>query len=290
MRYNAPAATLPLVLLLFRWFDATTWKLRLANVGIALAAWLSITAIPFAVNAALTDQKMYLWHSTVAVFDIAGTIAHVDEPLSDDELRAQLVGTEIQRDRDLQAAIQARYVPYDYDPLIVEGGLWKLPVLGRTPAPEPQRDAIARAFREIVGAHPGAYLRHRLDCFAEVIGLHTHSPGSLMRGHHNQFESVLQSQKLASGASHTQERLEHWVSWLAVHTPLFHAWIYLAIALCLLPLAWRQRDLLALLLSGIFLEGTLLVFAASADYRYSHWLVVCTLISAVMLGARRMRA
>jgi hypothetical protein len=289
MRYNAPGATLPLVLLLFRWFEARTWRLRIANWGIALVAWIAITAIPFAANAALTDQKMYLWDA-LAVFDIAGTIAHVDEPLSDDELRAQLAGTELQADHDLQATIRARYLPDDVDRLLVEGGLWKLPLLGTTPAPEPQRDAIARAFREIVGAHLGAYVRHRIDCFAEVIGLTSRNPGRLVRGHHNQYEGALQSQKLASGASHTQARLEHWVSWLAVHTPLFRAWIYLAIAICLLPLGWRQGDIVALLASGIFMEGTLLPLAATPDYRYSHWLVVCTLISAVVLGARRMRA
>ena len=44
---------------------------------------------------ALTDQKMYVWQSSLAVLDIAGTIAHVDEPMSDDELRRELDGTQV---------------------------------------------------------------------------------------------------------------------------------------------------------------------------------------------------
>jgi len=288
MRYNAPAATLPLVVVLFRWFDATTWRLRLANWGIALGAWLAITAIAFTVNAALTDQKMYFWQS-LAVFDIAGTVAHVDEPLPDDELRMQLAGTDLLIDHDIQAAIRARYVPYDVDPILREGGLWKLPVRGTTPSPEAQREAIGRAFWNIVEDHPGAYLRHRIACFAEVIGWTDRSLASLVRGHRHQYESELQNQKLASGWSRTQNRLEHWSEWIAVHTPFFRAWIYLVVALCILPLARKQRDMLALLLSGLFLEGTLLPLAASPDYRYSHWMITCTLIAVVVVTARRMR-
>jgi hypothetical protein len=41
------------------------------------------------------------------------------------------------------------------------------------------------------------------------------------------------------------------------------------------------------LLSGIGLEASLFLLAASPDYRYSHWLVVCTCIAIVMLVARR---
>jgi hypothetical protein len=289
MRYNALAATLPLLLLLLRWYDATTWKLRLANWGIALATWLAITAIPIAVNTALTDQKMYVWQSSLAVFDIAGTIAHVDEPIADDELRRDLAGTRIHADHDIQAAIRARYVPWDFDPLLTEGGLWELPLLGTTPAPEDQRDAITRAFWDVIGEHPGAYLRHRLACFIEVIGLESHSPGKLVRGHRQQYAGALQNQKLGFGWSRWQDRWEHWVSWLARHTPLFRAWIYLAIALCILPLARKQRDVLAILLSGLFLEATLFPLAASPDFRYSHWMIVCTLIAVVVLTARRMR-
>jgi len=72
-------------------------------------------------------------------------------------------------------------------------------------------------------------------------------------------------------------------------TPLFKPWIYLALALLLLPLALRQRDAFALLASGIALEATLVVLAPTPDYRYSHWMVVATCIAIVVLVARRYR-
>jgi hypothetical protein len=285
LRYNALAATLPLVVLLFVWKWDAGWR----RYALAAAAWLVVTATAFGINGLLTDQQMYLWQSSLAVFDIAGTIAHVDEPLSDDELRTALAGTEILVDHDIQAAVRARYVPYDFDGLLTEGGLWKLPLLGRTPAPEGQRDAIGRAFWDLAGAHPGAYLRHRLACFAEVLGIERHSPAMMVRGHRQQFANEMQKENLGWGWSRAQDRLEHTVAWMAKYTPFFHPWIYLAVSLILLPLAWRQRDVLAVLLSGLAMEGSLFLLAAAPDYRYSHWMVVCTALAVVVLTARRAR-
>jgi hypothetical protein len=65
--------------------------------------------------------------------------------------------------------------------------------------------------------------------------------------------------------------------------------MYLVIALVLLPLAIRHRDVLALLLSGLGLEASLFPLAPTPDYRYSHWLVICTLLAIIMLTARRMK-
>ena len=59
--------------------------------------------------------------------------------------------------------------------------------------------------------------------------------------------------------------------------------------LVLLPLARRNRAVLATILSGLVFESSLLFLAASPDYRYSHWMIVCTLIAVVELTARRMR-
>jgi hypothetical protein len=47
--------------------------------------------------------------------------------------------------------------------------------------------------------------------------------------------------------------------------------------------------MLALLGSGFGLELTLLLFAPSPDYRYSHWLVICVIVAAIVLGVRRYR-
>jgi heme/copper-type cytochrome/quinol oxidase subunit 3 len=84
--------------------------------------------------------------------------------------------------------------------------------------------------------------------------------------------------------------MTRWVQWLCVHTPPFVPWIYAALSLIMLPLARRQRDVLALLLSGLIMESSLLVLAHSRDYRYSHWMVITTMLGALLLATRRYRA
>ena len=59
------------------------------------------------------------------------------------------------------------------------------------------------------------------------------------------------------------------------------------LALLLLPVARKYRDVLALLLSGIAIDLTLLPLASSPDFRYSHWLVTSVTISTIVLVARR---
>jgi hypothetical protein len=95
---------------------------------------------------------------------------------------------------------------------------------------------------------------------------------------------------LGTGWSWLQLAMTRWLTAVWRSIPIFLPWMYAAVALLLLPLARRHRDVLALLLSGLGLELSLLPFAATADYRYSHWMVVCTCIAAIALTARRARA
>jgi hypothetical protein len=75
VKYNAFAATLPLVVLLFQWRATDGWR----RYAIATAAWLGVSAAAAGANAALVDQSMHFWHSSLAVADIVGVIAHADE-------------------------------------------------------------------------------------------------------------------------------------------------------------------------------------------------------------------
>ena len=75
--------------------------------------------------------------------------------------------------------------------------------------------------------------------------------------------------------------------WLSTGV-LFRPYVYLAIALILLPLALRRRERAAvvLLASGIAYELALFVVTSDAEYRYSHWMIVATLLAVVVLIAR----
>jgi hypothetical protein len=77
--------------------------------------------------------------------------------------------------------------------------------------------------------------------------------------------------------------------WLSLETPLFRPYLYVAIALLLLVLAVRDRLTLALVISGLNYELSFFPTAGAPDSRYSHWMITCTCIAAVLLFAQRLR-
>jgi hypothetical protein len=287
MRYNAPAATLPLIVLLFEWRPQRKWIVRYA---IALGAWLGVTGLGLGCDAALVDQPMYFWYSSLAPEDIVGTLAHVSPDIPDAELAPLLAPTGIRVDHDYHAAIRAKYLPYDFQPLITgDGHLWDLPLSGTTPAPEAQRDAIGRAWKAIVGGHKAAYLAYRFEVFAEAIGLSHRQVGAMVVLHRVQYSGMLDYMHLDYAEGPLSSPVEKWASGIAKRTRLFRPHAYLALALILLFACRRQRDVAALLLSGLAMELSLLPLVQTPDYRYSHWLVVCVCLAVVMLIARRSR-
>ena len=288
MRYNAPAATLPLIAMLFEWRPGRRW---LARYAIALGAWLAVTGAAFGCNAALVDQPMYFWYSSLAIEDIVGTLAHVEPDLPDAELAPLLAPTGILVDRDYHARIRAKYSAYDFEPLLAgDGHLWDLPLAGTTPAPAPIRAAIGRAWSAIVPAHPRAYAAYRLEVFAEVLGVSHRLPTGMVILHKGQYAGMLSYMHLTSHATPIAVVGERIATAASRRTRLFRPHVYALLALGLLALCRRQRDVAALLLSGLGLELSLLPLVQTPDYRYSHWLVVCACLGIAMLFARRRRA
>jgi hypothetical protein len=289
LRYNAFGATLPLVVLLFEARPGMRWLRRYA---LSTAVWLATTLVAFGINAALTDKPMHYWHSSLAVYDIVGTLANVDGELSDAALRTELAGTELLIDHDIHSTLRAVYSPRDFFPILNDPArsLWKLPINGYEPAPRSQRDAIERAWRHTLEAHPWAYMKHRFAVMGEVLDLRsTRSLGAVTR-RELRYSAYAAELGLDTGWSSTQLQLTRTMQWISRHTPVFVPWVYLVLTLALLPLAWRQRDVLAILLSGLVMEASLLPLVHSRDYRYSHWLVITTMIACIILATRRYRA
>jgi hypothetical protein len=289
LRYNAFAATFPLIALVFEWEPGARW---LRRYSIAAVAWLATTVAAFAVNAAITDQKMHSWHSTLALFDIVGTLAFVDEGLPDAELERLLAGTDLRVHTKIHDAIRGAYRPDDYLPIVMEDKhpiLWQVPINGYVPAPEGQRDAIERAYKAVIGGHLGAYTKHRVAVMGEVLWLFHARPAAAIRSRAIAYPDYHKALGLGTGWSTLQVKMTRWVTWVWRKTPLFAPWVYAVIALLLLPLALRHRDVLALLLSGFGLELSLLPLAATPDYRYSHWMILTACLATIMLTARRAR-
>ncbi|MBA3451952.1 MAG: hypothetical protein H0T42_02505 [Deltaproteobacteria bacterium] len=287
VRYNAIAATLPLVVLLFEWRPGLHW---LKRYPIAIVAWVVVTLSSFQLNARLADHKLELW-SSIAVFDIVGTLAFVDEDIPDEDLKKLFAGSDLLVQTNIHATARELYTPRDFLPVTNHPTktMWSLPINGYVPPPEPQLNAIERAWKETIATYPVAYLKHRLSVMAEVVGLGvSRASGAIARRDFRSPDEV-HLRGLGTGWSKLQRKMTKWYVSIVRHTPLFTVWMYIVIALVLLPLALRHRDVLALLLSGLALEASLVVLAPSPDYRYSHWLVICTIIAAIVLGVRRYR-
>jgi hypothetical protein len=285
MRYNAPGATLPLVVLLYEHREGMRALVRMLwSVG----AWMLATAAGLALNVALTDQPMHLWYSSQAVMDIAGTLRYVDHEIPDEELRRTLAGTEILVDRDIHKALRRRAGSRGYARLIEPpGNLWNLTMEGTTPAPVAQRDAIGRAWWEIVRTYPVAFAKQRIHVFAQIVAVTDLPPSGAIRARRPRYIAQFTDLGLTPSFSEAQDRWTDAATWLWRETPLYRPWLYLLFAIVLLPLGRRHRDVVALLTSGCAIMGTLLVAAPSPDYRYSHWLTVCTAVAIVLLAVRR---
>jgi hypothetical protein len=285
VRYNAPAATFAPILILFTW----KWEQGIKRYALAAVAWIGITGAALVVNGWLTDQPMHFWHSTLALMDTAGAVAETDRAIPDEELRPLFAGTGFLVDKDIQAAVRAKYSPVDFEQLTYhEGHLWEeMPIMGTTPAPQERRDAISRMFWNAVTTYPVGYLKHRALTMKYVLAL----PGGPVYGPVRMHS--MQNLKLVGELGVRT----HWASWqdwaqrrvynVAKKTPLFRPWMYLVLALILLGFCRGHRDVLVLLLSGIGLESSLFLLAPTPDYRYSHWLVTTTLMAVIMLVVRR---
>ena len=274
MRDNAPVATLAIFLFVFAPARARRWRARIA---IGVVAWVATLALAMTTNKLLTQVEQHAWHTSLGPSDIIGIIKQRSLDYSDGELRELLEGTPLIATDDLRKHAARIYSTRSWWYYMVgEDRMFDWPVN------DEQRAAIKRAWKTLVSDRPRAYAFHRLAVFRELIGLSgqpVFDPVWAACISIADDGTVSETPPRASQAAIRDAML-----WLARKTPLFRPWIYLLLAFALVPLAWR-RHVVPLLASGILYELTLLPFAPSPDYRYSHWLVICTLLAAIRIAA-----
>jgi hypothetical protein len=286
LRYNAFGATLVPILLVFVWSDRLT---GLRRYGLASAVWLATTVFAFGANAMLTDKPTHLWHSSLGVSDIVGTLHFTAHDIDDGKLRRALKGTQLIIGHDIHAYARSHYKP-DECVWIVLGPDRMFDMSLVESAPPAQRTAVERAWKTIVKGHPIAYLRHRLAVLGAVLGMTGDSwNNKLIVTHDYQNPHELTELGIPTGYTSFQETVGEIYEWCS-ETWLFRPFIYAAIALVLVVVARRQRDVLAIVCSGIVLESSLFFLGPSADYRYSHWLVVTTILALIIVVTRGFQA
>lgn len=276
MRANGLTGTLPLFAFA-GWRAALAWWKQLA-IGIVL--WLAVSAAAFGVNTALTDHVNYAGTSILA-FDVVGTLRY-SRKYSDAELEELLAGTPLVKHDQIDERARKLYAPENFwDLMVGDNRLFDFPATPEHVA------AIQRAWREIVTAHPYGYLVHRWQVFRQNLALDKHQYNTVWAEPTIRTYTELHQD---SNPSWLQQKLANGLRAVAVHTPLFRGIIYFAVALVFLPLVWRERWLRALLASGLCYELALFLIAPGADFRYTHWLIITTVIVTIALFVRRFRA
>ncbi len=277
MRWNALAATLAPVLWLVELGGASTIR-RYARAAIA---WVVITAAALAINTAITDRREYAWYGTHAYQDIAGTLHYIDG-LDDDQTAKFLDGLPLLTTDHLRAKLDALYDPAEYRQLQkYDGRILEIPA---SPA---QRAAVARVWKAAVLGHPWAYLHYRWDNFRKLLRIDP-MPGYSQV--YVWFHVIANDDSIFildhdANASTIQAHLRGWAISLS-RTPFYDPYIYVLIALALLPFCFRKRIARTLLLAGLIYEAAWFVLDPTADFRYSQWLILMTVVAATLRFAR----
>ncbi|MDQ3340188.1 MAG: hypothetical protein M4D80_33950 [Myxococcota bacterium] len=267
VRHNALAATLPIVVILFVWRDSWTgWR----RYALAFGVWIAITGAASVANKLVTDHKDFPWHNSVALFDIAGTVRFSN--IKDDaKLVALLEGVPLYGRTRIAERVRKVYSPTGHYWLTHEPDrVFDLPSVE-------QMDSVKSAWLRIITKHPGAFIVHRMRVFRDALGASERDPAASV-WHGDPFPESTTIQK-------------HWVkAVLSIRkTFIFRVWIYFVLSLALIAMC-RSRLPLAILLSGLTCELSLLAAAPSPDYRYSHWLVACTVVAGIIVFIERYRA
>ena len=103
-------------------------------------------------------------------------------------------------------------------------------------------------------------------------------------------DNVSREHRFGAAHAHRRSVIQKFLVWLVRlvgKTPLFKPFVYLAIALVLVPFARRNRLALTLLASGVLSQVWPAIGSWDAEYRYSTWLVVATVLALVLVIKQR---
>jgi hypothetical protein len=279
VRYNAAAATLPIVLGFFARGVVMSRKRRYL---IATGLWFAITVLSLVANGLVTEKRMHPWQVAAAPLDIVGTMRFAKKLPDADYLRDMPDVQWVSKDQIW------RRILYTYSPLnsYLEVTTSEDAIIA-PPTTEEHRAAIADAWKQQVLAHPIAFMRHRLGVFYAQITATTGGPNGFWAEFANADwgEAILQHKVKHSGLQ------RFWIDSLVKYYKYFglRVWVYFALLFAFLPMTRKNRLAFILVMSGILHEVGLLLIAPAIDYRYSHWMVYCCILAGIILVVTRAR-
>jgi hypothetical protein len=269
MMPGGAVAILPLVVGLFTWSPAPQRGRRLAIA----AAWLGTAAVALS----LASRFPEVGALERARLDIAGTLHH-GASVADAALRPAFANPPA---GDLAAAARAAYDPARS---LAESHDATARVLGA-----PDGAAIERARDAVVSASRRAYLAYRWHVFRQLIQLAHPPAGSQVYVWFTDAQDPAGSGAMlehSAAPSHLQRLLQPATRWLGT-TWLFKPYVYLLLAIALLPMCLRTREARAVIASGIAAELALLFAGRDPSFRASLWLAVTAVLGVIILVAHR---
>jgi hypothetical protein len=315
-RHNAGFAAVPLMILaIARWIKKPAPFHRIAisaAIGLMVCVLLQFCAV--ATTEYLTTYKTNPWAYPV-MFDVTGIIYRIPDHQQQQAFYAR-VPARLQSPGSLERMLEA-YNPrsintmlFDLNDLLIlraGGNPDKLIGLGPPPAigcamdkdpsvppnnyfytncfelTEQERGSLIKLWSTLVIDYPLAWLSHRMALFHQLIGW-------------NPYNSVYIEQHPVDWAKQIYgyptpqlTRLQIDVKRLLIHMkPIFRPWIYLALTLfiivtCLLSLTEERLYILLISASGLAHEGGLFFVAASAEYRFSHYMIYTSILGLLLL-------
>lgn len=260
------------------------YRRKLVICGLAFALFVLITGSARYANVKLADGRSNLWTKSNAIHDIAGTLCYAD-PLSDEEIKQELVGIPLRLDTGLQQRFCQQYDPRWWFGLSYAG-----PGPFVTQPDPADRDARTAAYFRVIRNHPSAFLYHRWRVSKELLGLGVAVPDEPVCQTFVGADYQAKELKVSDSRSFLQRVFgRKFVRYS--QTLLFRPWAYMLVGVVLLVYAIRRRNglVIAFITSGFMLEGSFFVAAAGAPFRYSHYMVMCVCFATVIVFGERLR-
>lgn len=231
---------------------------------------------------AITDRKEYNWYRTTAMFDIVGVACHA--PIeSDEELATLMNGIGLKETEGLKQKFCDSWPPGKRN--------WFAYAAWFTwPPNKTERLARKRLWTHMVTTYPSAWFEGRLLLAKDHLGLWDDAVkpwepvGQDFYGTKDQGEAL----NITSTLNGFQKWSGDKFRWLANETPLYKPWIYGLASLLLFGWAiWRRNQLVGCIVgSGLAYQFSIFLFANAPDFRFSHWMTICTLMGLALRYAK----
>jgi hypothetical protein len=299
LRHNAFFATIPILgLAIFRLYpkDSLLGLIRALIPGAVIAAALFVAS--GAINNRLADRHTHPWVANAA-FDIAGIIKRLDDKSVQQQLFDQLASS-FNSTGSVEPLLRAYTPMYWREVFRTKPPTLQLPkhsmeteLHGFESLSEAQLQTLHTLWVHAILAEPIAWIRHRLAVSKYILGLvpdATWGPVMMAQEFPTDLEQAYGSHPLPT---QLQQKIEKSLNEL-INDWYFQPWPYFGLSICFLAMLLCRAvtaniDVICLTLSAILYEFSLMLAAPSPDFRYSHYMIFCTVLSLLMLARPRLK-